>query len=42
MSTDRTFFTNEPDNTLLDRFKTTIKHAQFFDVLVGRLFINMI
>ena len=35
MSTDRTFFTNEPDNTLLDRFKTTIKHAQFFDVLVG-------
>ena len=35
MSTDTTFFTNEPNNTLLDRFKTTVKAAQFFDVLVG-------
>jgi hypothetical protein len=24
MSTDLTFFTNEPDSTLLDRFKTTL------------------
>ena len=35
MSTDKTFFTNEPNSTLLDRFKTTIKLAQYFDVLVG-------
>ena len=35
MSTDKTFFTNEPGNTLLDRFKTTIKFAKYFDVLVG-------
>ena len=35
MSTDRTFFTNEPGNSLLERFNTTIKHAQYFDVLVG-------
>ena len=32
---DLTFFTNEPDATLLDRFKATLKHVQFFDVLVG-------
>ncbi len=32
---DRTFFTNEPDATLLDRFKTILKGTQFFDVLVG-------
>jgi len=35
MSTDKTFFTNEPGNSLLERFKTTLNHAQFFDVLVG-------
>ena len=35
MSTDKTFFTNEPNSTLLDRFKATIKLAQYFDVLVG-------
>jgi len=29
------FFTNEPDSTLLDRFKATLKHTQYFDVLVG-------
>lgn len=36
MSTDLTFFTNEPDQALLDRFKVTIEHnTRFFDVLVG-------
>lgn len=33
--TDLTFFTNEPGQTLLDRFKTTLKDTQYFDVLVG-------
>jgi superfamily II DNA/RNA helicase/HKD family nuclease len=32
---DLTFFTNEPGASLLDRFKKTLKHVQFFDVLVG-------
>ena len=35
MTTDLTFFTNEPDSTLLDRFKATLTDAQYFDVLVG-------
>ncbi len=36
MSTDLTFFTNEPDQALLDRFKVTIEHnTRFFDALVG-------
>ena len=35
MSTDKTFFTNEPGQTLLDRFKTTLNYAEYFDVLVG-------
>lgn len=35
MSTDTTFFTNEPNNSLLDRFKMTLNHTQYFDVLVG-------
>lgn len=34
--TDLTFFTNESDKTLLDRFKVTIEqNTRFFDVLVG-------
>ena len=33
--TDLTFFTNEEGNTLLDRFKATLKDTQLFDVLVG-------
>jgi HKD family nuclease len=33
--TDLTFFTNEPGQTLLDRFRTTLKDTQYFDVLVG-------
>ncbi len=35
MTTDLTFFTNEPDAALLDRFKATLRGVQFFDVLVG-------
>ncbi len=35
MTTDLTFFTNEPDLTLLDRFRATLADAQYFDVLVG-------
>ncbi|WP_162127948.1 SNF2-related protein [Flavobacterium phycosphaerae] len=34
-NTDLTFFTNEPNNSLLDRFKATLKDTQYFDVLVG-------
>ena len=35
MTSDLTFFTNEPDEALLDRFKATLNHIQYFDVLVG-------
>ena len=35
MITDTTFFTNDPGYALLDRFKKTLKHVQYFDVLVG-------
>lgn len=35
MTTDTTFFTNEPGSTLLDRFRITLKDVQYFDVLVG-------
>ncbi|MEW6618274.1 MAG: helicase-related protein [bacterium] len=35
MSTDTTFFTNEPGATLLDRFKKILKDVQYLDVLVG-------
>ncbi len=36
MHTDLTFFTNEKDSTLLQRFKVTLENnTQFFDVLVG-------
>jgi len=35
MSNDLTFFTNEPNATLLDRFKATLKDVQYFDILVG-------
>lgn len=33
--TDLTFFTNEGKDTLLNRFKKTLKDTRFFDVLVG-------
>lgn len=35
MITDTTFFTNEPGYALIDRFRKTLKHVQYFDVLVG-------
>jgi superfamily II DNA/RNA helicase/HKD family nuclease len=35
MSNDLTFFTNEPNASLLERFKSTLKDVQYFDVLVG-------
>ena len=35
MHTDTTFFTNEPGNTLLDRFKRSLAHFRTFDCLVG-------
>lgn len=33
--TDLTFFTNDKNQTLLDRFKATLEDTRFFDVLVG-------
>ncbi len=33
--TDLTFFTNDHNQTLLDRFKATLADTQLFDVLVG-------
>jgi len=35
MTSDLTFFTNEPNEALLDRFKATLDYIQYFDVLVG-------
>ena len=35
MRTDLTFFTNEPNAALVDRFKRTLRAVQYFDVLVG-------
>ena len=37
MSTDLTFFTNEPNAALVDRFKSTLHAVQYFDVLVSYL-----
>lgn len=37
-STDLTFITNEPNQTLLDRFKVLIRDTRYFDVLVGYFF----
>jgi superfamily II DNA/RNA helicase len=33
--TDLTFFTNDSDDSLLDRFKAVLKTVEFFDILVG-------
>jgi hypothetical protein len=33
--TDLTFFTNEKGDSLLNRFKATLKDTQLFDLLVG-------
>ncbi len=35
MTTDTTFFTNEKDSALVDRFKILLKHSQFLDIIVG-------
>ncbi|MDZ7724443.1 MAG: hypothetical protein U5R06_16980 [candidate division KSB1 bacterium] len=35
LKTDLTFFTNEPDSTLLDRFTQILKDVKYFDILVG-------
>lgn len=35
MNNDLTFFTNEPGASLLDRFKSLLRHIKLFDVLVG-------
>ena len=35
ITTDTKFFTNDEGLTLLDRFKATLKDAQYFDILVG-------
>ena len=35
MTTDTTFFTNEPNSTLVARFKVLLKHSQFLDIIVG-------
>ncbi len=35
MNTDLTFFTNEPERTLVDRFKSFLKDVKYFDILVG-------
>jgi superfamily II DNA/RNA helicase/HKD family nuclease len=33
--TDLTFFTNETENTVLERFKAILKTVEFFDIIVG-------
>lgn len=38
--TDLTFFTNEPNQTLLDRFKATLADTHLFDVLVGYFYAS--
>ena len=38
VTTDLTFITNEPNQTLKERFYTLIKDARLFDVLVGYFF----
>jgi ERCC4-related helicase len=35
MNTDLSFFTNDENSSLSDRFNTLLKHAQFLDILVG-------
>src|SRR3972149_10988979 len=40
MNTDLSFFTNEPNQTLKDRFEVLIKDASFFDCLVGYFYTS--
>ena len=35
VNTDLTFFTNESNSTLLDRFVAILKDVKYFDILVG-------
>lgn len=37
---DTTFFTNEPGNTLIDRFNVLLKDTEFFDCLVGYFYVS--
>lgn len=37
---DTTFFTNEPGNTLMDRFNVLLKDTEFFDCLVGYFYVS--
>lgn len=37
---DTSFFTNEPDNTLVNRFNTLLKDTEFFDCLVGYFYVS--
>ena len=38
--TDLTFFTNDETQSLLDRFKATLKDTQLFDILVGYFYAS--
>ena len=40
MTTDRTFITNEGENTLKERFRVLLKDTRFFDVLVGYFYTS--
>lgn len=37
---DTTFFTNESDNTLVDRFNVLLNNTEFFDCLVGYFYVS--
>lgn len=37
---DTSFFTNEVDNTLVDRFNILLKDTEFFDCLVGYFYVS--
>lgn len=40
MSTDRTFITNEGENTLKERFRVLLRDTRLFDVLVGYFYTS--
>ena len=37
---DTSFFTNEYNNTLVDRFNILLKNTEFFDCLVGYFYVS--
>jgi len=39
-NTDLTFFTNDKNQTLLDRFKATLRDTRLFDILVGYFYAS--